>query len=497
MDWKASNLPETFRKFRQTCDFIFDGPLESKNNAIKTQYLMLWVGEEGRDIRESWQLSNTKKNDLAEHWKRFEQYVKPKSNFRVARFQLRALKQEPSETVDAFMTRARVLSKECEYTNKDEQLLDTLIAGVHMEEVQRKLILKDNTLTLDQALTIVRGFEATRNQMADIQGMKIQSVNKNPKSFSKPTQYRVKSDKTNDPPMPQGKCWNCGGGHSRSSKCPVSNIECNFCHKMGHVERMCITKKMSQPTKSQGQGKQFSKHTEPSRRDVHNISNEFDNPDRVAQEFEGFVLDSIEILQNTDVKFVDTIYNEGSKDQAFASILLETTKSGTFSVKCKLDSGAQTNVMPLRVYKQLYPDELSKDGKPTGLDSTIKLSAYGGSSIAQFGTFSVKLNHKDRQKYLTFHVSDTGGFTMLGLRSCIELGYINLNCENKLNCTQCHEKFDISAIESLPRAKTRPIFGNTSQSPKDDVIARFPKCFQGVGLFPGTYHIDLKPDAER
>ena len=85
---------------------------------------------------------------------------------------------------------------------------------------------------------------------------------------------------------------------------------------------------------------------------------------------------------------------------------------------------------------------------------------------------------------------------MLGLRSCIALGYINLNCENKLNCTQCHEKCDISAIESLPSAKTRPIFGNTSQSPKDDVIARFPKCFQGVGLFPGTYHIDLKPDAE-
>lgn len=486
MDWKASNLPETYRKFKQTCEFIFDGPLEQKNNAIKTQYLMLWVGEEGRDIRESWQLSNAKKNDLAEHWKRFEQYVKPKSNFRVARFQLRALKQESGETVDAFMTRARVLAKECEYTDKDEQLLDTLIAGVNMEEIQRKLISKDKTLTLDQALTIVRGFEATRSQMADIQGMKVQSITRNPRYPSKPTQRRAKPEKPNVPDMPQGKCWNCGGGHSRTSKCPVSNIECNFCHKRGHVERMCITKK-----------KTTASDKMQSQREVHNISNETDNLEMMSQDFEGFVIDSVEIVPNTNVKYVETIYNEGSKDQAFACIMLETKNSGTFSVKCKLDSGAQTNVMPLRVYKQLYPDNLNKNGNPTGLNNTsIQLSAYGGSPIKQFGTFSVKSSHKNKQRYITFHVTDTGGLTMLGLNSCMDLGFLNLNCENKSDCSQCHKKCDISAIESVPNAKSRHVFGNTTQSPKEDMIAQFPDCFKGVGLFPGVYHIDLKPNAE-
>lgn len=50
MDWKSPNLPETLKKFKQTCEFIFEGPLAAKEEAVKFQYLMLWTGEEGRDI---------------------------------------------------------------------------------------------------------------------------------------------------------------------------------------------------------------------------------------------------------------------------------------------------------------------------------------------------------------------------------------------------------------------------------------------------------------
>ena len=31
---------------------IFNGPLATKDEVVKVQYLMLWVGEEGRDIRD-------------------------------------------------------------------------------------------------------------------------------------------------------------------------------------------------------------------------------------------------------------------------------------------------------------------------------------------------------------------------------------------------------------------------------------------------------------
>ena len=131
---------------------------------------MLWVGEEGRDIRDGWGLAVDDKKLLGPHWKGFEDYVKPKSSLRFSRFYLRALKQDSHESVDAFMTRARLIANECEYTDTKEHLLNTLNAGLHSDDVRRKLIAKDKTTTLDQALAIVRPSEGTERQLDAIQG---------------------------------------------------------------------------------------------------------------------------------------------------------------------------------------------------------------------------------------------------------------------------------------------------------------------------------------
>ena len=122
INWQSGNIPEVLRKFKRTCEYIFNGPLATKDEAVKVQYLMLWVGEDGRDIRDGWTLSEANSKILASHWTGFENYAKPKSSFRVSRCQVRAIKQEQNETIDAFMTRARIIANYCEYTDKDEQL---------------------------------------------------------------------------------------------------------------------------------------------------------------------------------------------------------------------------------------------------------------------------------------------------------------------------------------------------------------------------------------
>lgn len=73
IDWKSNNLPETFRKFRQTCDFIFNGPLHEKSEEVKVRYLMLWVGEDGSDIREGWALTDAQTKRLDVHWEKFRE----------------------------------------------------------------------------------------------------------------------------------------------------------------------------------------------------------------------------------------------------------------------------------------------------------------------------------------------------------------------------------------------------------------------------------------
>ena len=127
MDWQASNITETYRKFKRRVETVFAGPLKDLDEEIQVHFLKLFLGDEGQDIVDGFGLAGADAKKLDKHWEKLKEFVKPKSNFRVARAQLRILKQEPGETVDSFVTRARVLVEDCEYKDKDEQLIDTLI----------------------------------------------------------------------------------------------------------------------------------------------------------------------------------------------------------------------------------------------------------------------------------------------------------------------------------------------------------------------------------
>ena len=66
MDWESSNLPETWRKFQRTVELMFKGPLSAKEEEIHVTYLLLWVGEKGREIADTWtDMSADDKKQLA------------------------------------------------------------------------------------------------------------------------------------------------------------------------------------------------------------------------------------------------------------------------------------------------------------------------------------------------------------------------------------------------------------------------------------------------
>ena len=124
MDWTASNVAETFRKFKRRVETLFKTPdFKTATEEELINCLKIFLGDEGQDIVDGFGFSDADSKILKKHWDKLDEYVKPKSNFRVARAQLRTLKQEPGETVDNFMTRARVLAADCQYTNTEEQLI--------------------------------------------------------------------------------------------------------------------------------------------------------------------------------------------------------------------------------------------------------------------------------------------------------------------------------------------------------------------------------------
>ena len=195
--------------------------------------------------------------------------MSPKSNFRLARYKLRTLKQEADEPVDSFLKKARVLVKECKFTNPDEHIIDALIFGSSNKRVQSKLLEHDDSLTLDKAIDIARTQEATKHQLQDITGnttSQIHALRHGTTSAQNP------AHKT--PGQQARMCGNCGKHHdlSQRSLCPAYGTKCKACGKDNHWKQVCRSNK---PSKGNLRAK--SNHARPRdkqhqrRQDIHTL----------------------------------------------------------------------------------------------------------------------------------------------------------------------------------------------------------------------------------
>ena len=95
MNWESGDLPGAWKAFKTHCDFMFQGPLKKKEADEKCAYLMIWVGEKGRNVYSTWNMSEDDQKKLEKYYENFEAYVKPKSNqvFSSYKFQCRVQKQ--------------------------------------------------------------------------------------------------------------------------------------------------------------------------------------------------------------------------------------------------------------------------------------------------------------------------------------------------------------------------------------------------------------------
>ena len=82
-------------------------------------------------------------------------------------------------------------------------------------------------------------------------------------------------------------------------------------------------------------------------------------------------------------------------------------------------------------------------------------TSFGGSEIKHFGTAKIPCEFKGIKITATFYVTDTSGPAIIGLHTATQLNLVKFNLE--------------------------------------DLIARYPECFDGIGKLKGEYHITLDP----
>lgn len=128
---------------------------------------------------------------------------------------------------------------------------------------------------------------------------------------------------------------------------------------------------------------------------------------------------------------VDSSNFKPVRDEAFVKIQLDPPHIDHRypTLKVSVDSGAQGNVLPLRVYKNMFPGQLDEDGFPTGTTpNQTKLTAYNGTQIPQHGVCSTKCSYGDRKTDAVFYVVDVTGPAICRLPTSGELHLLDLHC---------------------------------------------------------------------
>ena len=231
MDWSATDLDSAMRKFLRACQLHFDGPLRDVDEAVKVTYLKLWSGSEGQDIADTFVIADGEKKTLKPWIEHFKAYVKPRSNFRVARFRLLGSSQRPDEPADAYVKRLKELIAQCDYTEAETKsiLVDIFIFGLNLKCVQSTLIKEGKDLTINDAVRVARTEEATRDQLHAIRGPRAENVVhqvRQQRGTHSAAQKRA-------PVLQHTTCGNCGRQHERGN-CPAKGKTCNSCGKTGH-----------------------------------------------------------------------------------------------------------------------------------------------------------------------------------------------------------------------------------------------------------------------
>ena len=457
MDWSNPNKSEAMKLFKQQCEMVFRRQKIKKEDQVDE--ILLRTGVTGIQKFNSWGLSEADQKNPESVWQKFAEYGETgQQNFRIARLALRTVKQKlvngETETVEDFMGRCKMQAQLCDFKAEEieERLIEQLIAGTVHTDVQKELLCQDKDLTLGKAMQIAGKHEASLNHM---------------KQLAETQNTNIPGNSSVNAVQKTRKCQKCGTVHPAKPKsaCPAHGSTCFKCQKPNHWTKMCKAKTQGQHEQNEAtkaRAQQTYKRNDRRHKKFHYVQEDENEGD--DEDFEELV-------------FSEVTSSGDRRDEAFAKIAtrLPGKENVPTSIIAKVDTGAQGNILPIRVFDamKISPDKL--------IDTETVLTAYNGTRIPQRGVIELQCKYKDSGWHSErFYVAETTGPIILGLPSCRKLKLVSLNCAVQSSTPQ----------PSLTADQTQII-----RSTKD-LVKCYPEQFDRIGHFPGKYHIVLDPYAE-
>ncbi len=314
--------------------------VDSKEEKIQCATFLHVAGPQAQKVFQTMTIADANKDKITHLINRFEQHCELKQNVTFSRYKFNSRYQKEGETFDKFLTDLKNMVRG-EFGILEKSLLkDRIVVGVREERLREKL-LQTPDLDLDTATNQCRVYEMSMIQMKSFsQGLSVsnsaassdskdESVvhRSNPSSYHGNRKKRQFPSKKYDEPraqsgptVPPSECFSCGYRHGREKPCPAKGQTCRKCGKMNHFKKKCKSRNESAFTP---------------RKKIHEV--EYD---------ENFCGDYESGL------FVDAVHMDSVQ-----SDWLEKININGSDVVFKLDTGAQTDIIPTHVFKSLHSPE--------------------------------------------------------------------------------------------------------------------------------------------
>lgn len=276
-----------------------------------------------------------------------------------------SLQQQDGESFDEFYRKVQEASVDCNFgASLSRNIRDKLIIGIQ-NCVLREKFLREKTIDEKSVVSQCRISEKSHTRSLC---MATSSLN-----LKQEPQIDVlrKKDVGNSGRLKEFQCNNCGTTHV-PRKCPAFGHKCHSCGKMNHWQKLCRK-----------------------------------NQQRTVLELAEYPMDQHSsdhyYIQELVVGTLGT-----SETDWFADVLF----NNIYTVNCKLDTGAQTNVISQQRLAKL------KDCLPEVFPTNNVLRAFGGSKIDVSGIcyLDVKLNGVTQR--LCFFISTVDTKTIIGFAAC-------------------------------------------------------------------------------
>ncbi|KAB0789999.1 hypothetical protein PPYR_15712, partial [Photinus pyralis] len=136
--------------------------------------LLHCVGEEAREVFESFDLTEEEVKDPDAIIKKFEGYFVPEVNQSMERHRFNTRSQAKNENIEAYLADLRKIASNCNFGNlKNELIKDRIVCGVHDKRVKDRL-LREQDLTLEKAVAICKAAEVTESMLKGLSEDKLE-----------------------------------------------------------------------------------------------------------------------------------------------------------------------------------------------------------------------------------------------------------------------------------------------------------------------------------